>query len=293
MPNRILRDGILSSERVNQIANNPATEVFYRRLHSVADDYGRYSGDPRILRVACYPLMLDSVCDADVLHWLDECATAGLLVLYKVDRKPYLEIVDFKQTLRIKRSKYPAPAEQTHDTCTASAPHMHNICVPESESESESEKTPAAETAAVYDLVAETFGLSDEDGQTALNQEPVPKHALLNPEVETVLDQVAHTIHDRHPLMRRCGMAEVKRQLRAIARKAPVPQRIELLHQIDRNHAAWCVWPEWRKDAGQYAKGLNNWLAPTKERWKEPPPESPPERSSDELNEYGHPRLMM
>ena len=111
MPNRVLREGILSSERVNKIANNPATEVFYRRLHSVADDFGRYSGDPRILRAACYPLMLDSVCDADVLHWLDECATAGLLELYKVDRKPYLEIVDFKQTLRIKRSKYPVWSE--------------------------------------------------------------------------------------------------------------------------------------------------------------------------------------
>jgi hypothetical protein len=289
MPNRVLREGILSSERVNKIANNPATEVFYRRLHSVADDYGRYSGDPRILRAACYPLMLDSVCHADVLHWLDKCATAGLLVLYKVNGKPYLEIVDFKQTLRIKRSKYPAPAPQTHETCSASAPHTDSMCVPESESESEyeSEKTlSAAKTAAKYDSPTQTLSDSKENQHR--------NRSLLNPEVETVLDQVARTIHDRHPPIRRCGITEVKRQLRGIARKAPTAQRIELLHQIDRNHAAWCAWSEWRKDAGQFAKGLNNWLARTEERWKEPPPESSPERnSSDEVNEYGHPRLMM
>jgi hypothetical protein len=287
MPNRVLREGILSSERVNKIANNPATEVFYRRLHSVADDYGRYSGDPRILRAACYPLMLDSVRHADVLHWLDECATAGLLVLYKVNEKPYLEIVDFKQTLRIKRSKYPAPAKQTHEACTASAPHTDSICVPESESESESEKTlSAAKTAAMYDSPTQTLSDSKENQHR--------NRSLLNPEVETVLDQVAGKIHQRHPPIRRCGLAEAKKQLRAIARRAPKAQRIELLHQIDRNHAAWCGWSEWRKDAGQFAKGLNNWLARTKERWKQPPPESSPEpKSSDEVNEYGHPRLMM
>jgi hypothetical protein len=231
--------------------------------------------------------MLDSVCDADVLHWLDECASAGLLVLYKVDGKPYLEIIDFKQTLRIKRSKYPAPAKQTHDTCTASAPHTHSICVPESESESESEKTlSAAKTAAMYDSPIQTLSDSKENKHR--------NRSLLNPEVETVLDQVARRIHDRHPPIRRRGIAEVKKQLRAIAHKAPAAQRIELLHQIDRNHAAWCAWPEWRKDAGQYAKGLDNWLVPTKERWKEPPPESPPERNgSNEVNEYGHPRLMI
>jgi hypothetical protein len=62
-----------------------------------------------------------------------------------------------------------------------------------------------------------------------------------------------------------------------------------VLHQIARNHDAWCAWPEWRKDGGQYAKGLDNWLAPTKERWNEPPPE----RNSDGVDGYGHPRLMM
>ena len=40
MPNRILRDTILRSERVARLS--PTAELFYRRLMSVADDYGRY-----------------------------------------------------------------------------------------------------------------------------------------------------------------------------------------------------------------------------------------------------------
>jgi hypothetical protein len=64
----------------------------------------------------------------------------------------------------------------------------------------------------------------------------------------------------------------VKNQLRAIARRAAPEKRIEALHAVDRNHAGWCATSDWRKDGGQYAKGLENWLAPTKERWCEPPP---------------------
>lgn len=139
----------------------------------------------------------------------------------------------------------------------------------------------------MYQLAAETFDLSDEERQEALNLDPVSKHARLSSEVETVLDQVARRIHDRHPSIRRCGMAEVTKQLRAIARKAPAPKRVDVLHQVDRNHAAWCAWPEWRKDSRQYAKGLDNWLAPTKERWNEAPPHG------TEAIEPEPPRLMM
>ena len=44
MPNRILRDGILMSPRVNVLSSE--AELFYRRLMSVVDDYGRFSAHP-------------------------------------------------------------------------------------------------------------------------------------------------------------------------------------------------------------------------------------------------------
>ena len=48
MPNRILREGILTSERIERL--DWAEEVFYRRVMSVVDDYGRYYARPALLR---------------------------------------------------------------------------------------------------------------------------------------------------------------------------------------------------------------------------------------------------
>lgn len=106
MPTRILRDGILTSERVARLGWSE--EVFYRRLMSVVDDHGRYYALPALLRAACYPLHLDKVSDADIGKWLTVCVTAGLVSVYPAsDGKRYLEILDFNQRVQSK-SKFPA-----------------------------------------------------------------------------------------------------------------------------------------------------------------------------------------
>jgi hypothetical protein len=105
MPNRILRDGILSSEKLAGLGW--AEEVFYRRLMSVADDYGRFHALPKLIRSACYPLLIDRVSDGDVTGWLASCASAGLVKVYAADDgKRYIEIANFGQQLRAK-SKFP------------------------------------------------------------------------------------------------------------------------------------------------------------------------------------------
>lgn len=107
MPVRLIRDGILSSEPVCSLGW--AQEVFYRRLMSVVDDYGRYHANSKLLRAACYPLQIDKVTDADIGKWLTECVTAGLVSVYRAsDRKSYLQIEKFGQQVRSK-SKYPEP----------------------------------------------------------------------------------------------------------------------------------------------------------------------------------------
>lgn len=106
MPQRILRDGILTSERVNSLSDR--AELFYRRLMSVVDDYGRFHANPTLLRSACYPLKIDSVKEDSIKKHLAEAAGAGLIVLYTVDGKDYLEIQDFGQRIQSK-SKFPAP----------------------------------------------------------------------------------------------------------------------------------------------------------------------------------------
>lgn len=106
MPTRIVRDGILTSERVNALS--PNAELFYRRLMSVADDHGRYSANPTQLRAYCYPLKLDSVKEDSIKKHLAECVDAGLIVLYTVAGKAYLVMLDFGQRINGK-SRFPEP----------------------------------------------------------------------------------------------------------------------------------------------------------------------------------------
>ena len=123
MPNRILREGILTSERVCSLSWQ--AEILYRRLMSVVDDYGRYFGKPMALRAACYPLQLDAVRDADIEKWLAELVPAKLIRLYQINGAQFLEMSDFRQHMRAKKSKYPAPDGAQEVTATT-APHKGN-----------------------------------------------------------------------------------------------------------------------------------------------------------------------
>ena len=107
MPNRILREGILSSERVDSL--DAGAELFYRRVMSVVDDFGRFSANPQLLASACYPLRARTITDAEISGWLAQCARAGLLVIYTGQGKVCLELVDFRQRRRAGKSRFPDP----------------------------------------------------------------------------------------------------------------------------------------------------------------------------------------
>lgn len=121
MPSRIVREGILTSERVNALS--PNAELFYRRLMSVVDDFGRYTANLTLLRASCYPLKLDSVKEDSISKHLAECVGARLIVLYTVADKAFLELQDFRQQVRAKDSKYPAPEDHMQNTCVADDSH--------------------------------------------------------------------------------------------------------------------------------------------------------------------------
>lgn len=130
LPTRILRDGIIQSEKVNMLS--PEAELFYRRLMSCVDDYGRFHGNPSQLLAACYPLQLDRISREDVVIWLAECCTlttptgisgnrltdgrkppplAALVEHYEVEGKSYIQINKFQQRDRNKESKFPPPPD--------------------------------------------------------------------------------------------------------------------------------------------------------------------------------------
>ncbi len=110
MPSRVLREGILTSDRVSMLSFE--AEVFYRRLMSIVDDYGRYDGRNAILRAQLYPLNMDKAPEKKMQGWKTECIKAGLIKCYVVEGKEYLQMLDFRQQQKAKNSKWPDPEGQ-------------------------------------------------------------------------------------------------------------------------------------------------------------------------------------
>lgn len=127
MPNRIVREAILSSEKV--AALGWPEEVFYRRLMSVVDDYGRTEANPQLLRSKCYPLQTDAVRAADISRWMAACQKAGLILCYAVVGKQYLEVLNFGQQQR-SASKFPqAPADAINGNHLPADAHLDVVVV--------------------------------------------------------------------------------------------------------------------------------------------------------------------
>lgn len=134
MPNRIVREGFLTSRRVNRLSAEE--EVFFVRLLLAVDDFGRTFADPSLLRARLYPWRLDEVGEAAIEGFLQACASADLLVLYAVDGERYLEVHRFRQQVRSKASRHPAPADaqQVPGTRAAPATHLRTKTNPEAKS---------------------------------------------------------------------------------------------------------------------------------------------------------------
>lgn len=106
MPNRIIREGILSSDRIDQL-DAPA-EVFYRRLMSRVDDHGLFDARTSMLRASLYPLRVDRVREADIARWIAACEKAGVIALYTHESKPFGQMLDTRWQAR-SEPKYPLP----------------------------------------------------------------------------------------------------------------------------------------------------------------------------------------
>jgi len=105
MPSRVLREGLLDSDAIGAVS--PGAEMLFVRLLLLADDFGRYDGRVSVIcrRAFVNRRSVDEHMTADWLHELDN---AGLVRLYEVDARPYLELLNFRQRTRSQVSKYPA-----------------------------------------------------------------------------------------------------------------------------------------------------------------------------------------
>lgn len=108
MPIRYLKPGVRDSEAVNSLS--PLAETLFYRLIVTVDDFGRFDGRPAMVKAHCFPIK-DSVGVADCAALMAELREAGLLSLYEVEGKPYLQLSKWDNAPRAKESKYPVPPD--------------------------------------------------------------------------------------------------------------------------------------------------------------------------------------
>lgn len=125
MPNRILKESITTSDTLPRVSLQ--AECLFYRLIVLADDFGRYHGEPHLLYAHAFGNRIGQVSVEQVGAWLGELANAGLVRLYEAGGRPYVELITFgaHNLRRATASKFPAPptdqSEREHSRADASS----------------------------------------------------------------------------------------------------------------------------------------------------------------------------
>ena len=109
MPNRILKESICTSDSIAKLSW--FEEVLFYRLIVSCDDYGRYDARPAVLKGKLFPL--SDVTTKQIEKAIIRLSTVAMVKLYEVYGRPFLQLCAWAnhQTIRAKKSKYPAPEE--------------------------------------------------------------------------------------------------------------------------------------------------------------------------------------
>ena len=121
MPTRYLKAGIRDSETIDRLSS--AAEVLYYRLLVTVDDFGRYDARPAMLKAACFPIK-ESVTQKHIETLLNDLSKHGLVSVYTVDGKPYLQMQKWDNVPRAKESKYPTTTDKDVQVHTV-VQHLH------------------------------------------------------------------------------------------------------------------------------------------------------------------------
>lgn len=145
MPNRIIKESVCTSESIDQMSW--FEEVFFHRLWTACDDYGRMDARPAILKSKLFPLK-DRLSLKDIQNALQKMADIGCVRLYECDSKPYLYLPSWEvhQQVRAKKSKYPAPGESCNQMISDDITCSRNPIQSESESNTKESSASAPRT---------------------------------------------------------------------------------------------------------------------------------------------------
>lgn len=112
MPQRFLRPGITTSDQWNSVSF-PAQSLYIRIL-TLVDDFGRYDARVPILHGQCFALRPEMK-PLQTAALRSELHSSGLITVYVVDGKEYLQIEKWQERARCEASKFPDKPESAAD----------------------------------------------------------------------------------------------------------------------------------------------------------------------------------
>lgn len=276
MPNRFIRDSICTSDTLASLSAE-GERFFYRLLVNV-DDYGIYDARLSVLRAHCFSVMLDRVDEDDVAVWLDECLRAGLIRLYEVDRRPYLQVVTMTKynKPRAEASRYPPPPDTPTSAPQAPANKREQVQAPANNGEQ-------TQTDAAYSYsYSDAYSRSQEETHAPEPAPAVPAPSPEKPEKEKKTRAPNENYELAAAMGEVCGieiaankgrLLKEASQLRA-ASPPPTPEEVRLRYG---HPAGWWWANDWRGQKGEYPSPAT--LRETWGRWLRPTP-TPPRRNT-------------
>ena len=129
MPDRIIRDEILQSERYWSCSTE--AQRLFIHLVLVVDDAARFSGKNFTIRAACFPAR--PIEPDDLERWISELTDADLIRLYQIEGQRYIFIPRTRQRKRyVASSKYPPPPISINDLTDEKSASRPTQVIPES-----------------------------------------------------------------------------------------------------------------------------------------------------------------
>ena len=129
MPNRILMESVCTSDSINGLSW--FEEVLFYRLIVNCDDYGRFDGRVAVIKNRLFPLK-DGITAKSVEAGINRLVRVGLVALYVFEGKPFLYLPTWNdhQTVRAKKSRYPAPEAEgdSFESIASQVESCESIC---------------------------------------------------------------------------------------------------------------------------------------------------------------------
>ena len=145
MPNRIIKESICVSDSIDRLTW--FEEVLFYRLMVNCDDFGRFDGRISVIKNRLFPLK-DNITTKAVTDAINKLVSVELVVLYEYEGKPYLHLPTWNehQTIRAKKSKYPAPDDSVITSESKCKQMQADVAVIQSESNPNPNPNPKPHT---------------------------------------------------------------------------------------------------------------------------------------------------